>query len=154
MPNIKSAIKRVKVTETKNLQNRMVKSSVKTTIKKFDATVAAATPLRSRASCVWPPLPSIRLLRSTSCTRMLPTTRRLSSRALLRRRTCNHRVSSKEPISYRRNRFFFYLTAREKTRRPPSSQRDRQWAFFISFSGSPAPSQLYPARSHRRSGRT
>ena len=41
MPNIKSAIKRVKVTETKNLQNRMVKSSVKTTIKKFDATVAA-----------------------------------------------------------------------------------------------------------------
>ena len=42
MPNIKSAIKRVKVTETKNLQNRMVKSSVKTTIKKFDATVDAA----------------------------------------------------------------------------------------------------------------
>ena len=41
MPNIKSAIKRVKVTETKTLQNRMVKSSVKTTIKKFDATVAA-----------------------------------------------------------------------------------------------------------------
>ncbi len=41
MPNIKSAIKRVKVTETKNLQNRMVKSSVKTAIKKFDATVAA-----------------------------------------------------------------------------------------------------------------
>ena len=41
MPNIKSAIKRVKVTETKNLQNRMVKSSVKTAIKKFDATVSA-----------------------------------------------------------------------------------------------------------------
>ena len=41
MPNIKSAIKRVKVTATKNLQNRMVKSSVRTQIKKFDATVAA-----------------------------------------------------------------------------------------------------------------
>ena len=41
MPNIKSAIKRVKVTETKNLQNRMVKSAVKTAIKKFDATVAS-----------------------------------------------------------------------------------------------------------------
>ena len=40
MPNIKSAIKRVKVTETKNLQNRMVKSSLKTAIKKFDAAVA------------------------------------------------------------------------------------------------------------------
>ena len=37
MPNIKSAIKRVKVTATKNLQNRMVKSSVRTQIKKFDA---------------------------------------------------------------------------------------------------------------------
>ena len=40
MPNIKSAIKRVKVNETKNQQNRMVKSAVKTQIKKFDATVA------------------------------------------------------------------------------------------------------------------
>lgn len=40
MPNIKSAIKRVKVTQTKNLQNRMVKSSVKTILKKFDAAVA------------------------------------------------------------------------------------------------------------------
>ncbi len=40
MPNIKSAIKRVKVTKTKNLQNRMVKSSVKTVLKKFDAAVA------------------------------------------------------------------------------------------------------------------
>jgi len=41
MPNIKSAIKRVKVTETKNLQNRMVKSAVKTQIKKFEAAVSA-----------------------------------------------------------------------------------------------------------------
>jgi len=36
LPNIKSAIKRVKVTETKNLRNRIVKSKVKTAIKKFE----------------------------------------------------------------------------------------------------------------------
>ena len=37
MPNIKSAKKRVKVAETKTLQNQMVKSALKTSIKKFDA---------------------------------------------------------------------------------------------------------------------
>lgn len=36
MANIKSAIKRIKVTETKTLRNRMVKSSVKTFIRKFE----------------------------------------------------------------------------------------------------------------------
>ncbi|MDR0396029.1 MAG: 30S ribosomal protein S20 [Oscillospiraceae bacterium] len=36
MPNIKSAIKRVKVTAKKNLRNRMVKSAMKTQIKKFE----------------------------------------------------------------------------------------------------------------------
>ena len=40
MPNIKSAMKRVKVNEKKNLRNRMIKSSMKTTLKKFDAAVA------------------------------------------------------------------------------------------------------------------
>ena len=40
MPNIKSAIKRVNVAEKKNLRNRMVKSGVKTSIKKFEAAVA------------------------------------------------------------------------------------------------------------------
>ena len=35
MPNIKSAIKRVKVTDKKNLRNRMIKSQVKTAIKKL-----------------------------------------------------------------------------------------------------------------------
>ena len=48
MPNIKSAKKRVLVTETKTLQNKMLKSELKTLIKKFDAAVesgdkAAAT---------------------------------------------------------------------------------------------------------------
>ena len=41
MPNIKSAIKRVKVNEKKNLRNRMVKSATKTSLKKFDATLKA-----------------------------------------------------------------------------------------------------------------
>ncbi|MEG0048645.1 MAG: 30S ribosomal protein S20 [Clostridia bacterium] len=40
MPNIKSAIKRVKVNEKKNLRNRIVKSKVKTAIKKFETEVA------------------------------------------------------------------------------------------------------------------
>ena len=35
MPNIKSAMKRVKVSEKKNLRNRMVKSGVKTAVRKF-----------------------------------------------------------------------------------------------------------------------
>ena len=41
MPNIKSAKKRVKVTKTKNLQNQMAKSALKTVLKKFDAAVDA-----------------------------------------------------------------------------------------------------------------
>lgn len=41
MPNIKSAIKRVKVSEKKGLRNRMVKSKVKTAIKKFDQELVA-----------------------------------------------------------------------------------------------------------------
>ncbi len=41
MPNIKSSIKRVSVTQKKNLRNRMVKSGVKTQVKKFSAVLAA-----------------------------------------------------------------------------------------------------------------
>ena len=40
MPNIKSAKKRVKVIETKTLRNAMIKSQLKTFIKKFEAAVA------------------------------------------------------------------------------------------------------------------
>ncbi|MBR5614497.1 MAG: 30S ribosomal protein S20 [Clostridia bacterium] len=39
MPNIKSAKKRVKVIATKTLQNQMVKSQLKTAIKKFEASL-------------------------------------------------------------------------------------------------------------------
>ncbi len=41
MPNIKSAKKRVKITEAKTLQNKMFKSSFKTAIKKYTAAVEA-----------------------------------------------------------------------------------------------------------------
>lgn len=41
MPNIKSAKKRVLVTETKTLQNKMFKSAYKTAMKKYEAAVAS-----------------------------------------------------------------------------------------------------------------
>ena len=41
MPNIKSAKKRVIITKKKTLRNQMIKSALKTYIKKFEATVAA-----------------------------------------------------------------------------------------------------------------
>ena len=42
MPNIKSAKKRVLVIEKKTLENRMVKSAIKTELKKFEAAVSEA----------------------------------------------------------------------------------------------------------------
>jgi small subunit ribosomal protein S20 len=39
MPNIKSAIKRVKTTEVRNAQNTTVKSSMRTAVKKVEAAV-------------------------------------------------------------------------------------------------------------------
>jgi small subunit ribosomal protein S20 len=41
MPNIKSAKKRVLVSKANNERNKMDKSELKTTLKKFDAAVAA-----------------------------------------------------------------------------------------------------------------
>ena len=41
MPNIKSAKKRVIVTKTKTLQNKIFRTQLKTDIKKFEAAVAA-----------------------------------------------------------------------------------------------------------------
>ena len=41
MPNIKSAKKRVIVTKTKTLQNKMFRTQLKTDIKKYQAAVAA-----------------------------------------------------------------------------------------------------------------
>ena len=50
MPNIKSAKKRVKVNEAKSLQNRMLKSALKTTLKKFDAVCAAGPKSEAEAA--------------------------------------------------------------------------------------------------------
>lgn len=44
MPNIKSAIKRVKTTKAKNNQNRVKKSELKTTLRSFRESIASATP--------------------------------------------------------------------------------------------------------------
>ncbi len=41
LANIKSAIKRVGITEKQNLRNRMVKSAMKTSIKRFDQAIAS-----------------------------------------------------------------------------------------------------------------
>lgn len=41
MPNIKSAKKRVKVTEAKSMRNKAIKSSLKTALKKADAACTA-----------------------------------------------------------------------------------------------------------------
>ena len=42
MANIKSAKKRILVIETKTLRNKMIKSKIKTLVKKIDAAVAAS----------------------------------------------------------------------------------------------------------------
>ena len=41
MPNIKSAKKRVKVIQTKTLQNKMHRTALKTEMKKYEAALAA-----------------------------------------------------------------------------------------------------------------
>ena len=50
MPNIKSAKKRVKVTETKTLNNRTFKTALKTSVKKFEAAVAAGDKAAAEAA--------------------------------------------------------------------------------------------------------
>ena len=52
MANIKSAKKRIKVTETKTAQNRMIKSALKTAIKNFEAAVTANNAEEAKTSCV------------------------------------------------------------------------------------------------------
>ncbi|WP_294373114.1 30S ribosomal protein S20 [uncultured Clostridium sp.] len=49
MANIKSAKKRIKVTEVKTLKNRMIKSALKTVIKKFEAAVEAKNAEEAKA---------------------------------------------------------------------------------------------------------
>ena len=49
MPNIKSAKKRVRVTKTKTLRNQMLKSELKTVIKKFNASLSEGKEAASEA---------------------------------------------------------------------------------------------------------
>lgn len=48
MPNIKSAIKRVKVNENKNLRNRIIKSRMRTAVKKYELALAAGDAEQAR----------------------------------------------------------------------------------------------------------
>ena len=50
MPNIKSAKKRVKVIETKTLRNKMLRTQLKTEIKKFEAVVASGDVTAAKAA--------------------------------------------------------------------------------------------------------
>ena len=52
MPNIKSAKKRVKVIATKTLQNKMFKTQLKTSIKKFIAAVESGNKEEAKAAYV------------------------------------------------------------------------------------------------------
>jgi len=50
MPNIKSAIKRVSVTERKTMRNKMVKSATKTALKKFNNDMSNETMVTAAAA--------------------------------------------------------------------------------------------------------
>ena len=50
MPNIKSAKKRVIVTQTKTLQNKMFRSQLKTDIKKYQAALTAGDQAAAQAA--------------------------------------------------------------------------------------------------------
>lgn len=50
MANIKSAKKRVKVIEKKTLRNKMIKSEVKTVIKKLEAAIASGDKAAAQAA--------------------------------------------------------------------------------------------------------
>lgn len=52
MANIKSAKKRIKVTNVKTLRNRMIKSSLKTVIKKFEAALASGNVEEAKATYI------------------------------------------------------------------------------------------------------
>jgi len=51
VPNIKSAKKRVKVIETKTLRNQMIKSNLKTCIRKFEEYIANGDKENAVALC-------------------------------------------------------------------------------------------------------
>lgn len=52
MANIQSAKKRIKVIETKTLRNKMIKSALKTTIKKFEVALTSGNVEEAKATFV------------------------------------------------------------------------------------------------------
>ncbi|AKN33636.1 30S ribosomal protein S20 [Clostridium carboxidivorans P7] len=52
MANIKSAKKRIKVIETKTLRNRMIKSALKTAIKKFEVAITSGNAEEAKTTFV------------------------------------------------------------------------------------------------------
>lgn len=52
MANIKSAKKRIKVIETKTLRNKMIKSALKTTLKKYSTVLATGTLEEAKAAFI------------------------------------------------------------------------------------------------------
>lgn len=57
MPNIKSAKKRVLLSREANVKNKMAKSALKTTLKKFDSAVVAGN--REEATAAYKACPSV-----------------------------------------------------------------------------------------------
>ena len=75
MPNIKSAKKRVLVNKAKALQNRAVRSALRTDIKKFEAAVAEGN--RSEAEGAYKvAVKAVDKSVTAFCTRTMPPTRR------------------------------------------------------------------------------
>ena len=85
MANIKSAKKRILVNQTKALQNQMVKSQLKTAIKKFNAAVRPVTRHRLPSFTELPLRRLTRQLLTVSFTRTTQLTRSLSSHSSLTR---------------------------------------------------------------------
>ncbi len=52
MANIKSAKKRIKVIETKTLRNRMIKSALKTAVKKFEVAITGGNAEEAKTTFV------------------------------------------------------------------------------------------------------
>ena len=76
MPNIKSAKKRVQLSEVRNARNKAERSALKTTLKKFDAAVAEGNRTEAEGAYKVAVKSVTRLWRRAFCTRTTPRTRR------------------------------------------------------------------------------
>ena len=72
MANIKSAIKRIKIANTKTMQNKSIKSNIKTAIKKFEAAIDEGDLDNARALYQGLVVALTRQLLKVSSTRMQP----------------------------------------------------------------------------------